>query len=92
MGADVVINRTRDDTNCIKTTLKDAKFKVIFDVANSTSWWNTKGLLETNGACVATLPSVKFLRDVCLSVISSHGGKFVVACKPIQKDFELVRE
>lgn len=89
MGADSVVDRTTDP-NYLES-LKDKKFNVIFDVPNTTSWWETKGLLEKNGSYVVTLPSVPFVRDTILSLVSSTSVKFV-ACKPVQEDFKLAGE
>lgn len=89
MGADVVVDVSQNPDSFHEIVSDDDKFHVVLDATNSTTWWDTRGILNKNGTYVVPLPSFSFVRDVCLAHFSSQSVKFA-ACKPRQADFGLV--
>ena len=74
LGADLVIDRKRDDP------LKTAKgpFDVVFDVAAVSSWSATRHLLGKGGVYVTTLPGPAIVFQLGLSLFTATRAKMVI--------------
>jgi NADPH:quinone reductase-like Zn-dependent oxidoreductase len=79
MGADEVIDRTREDV----TATSKGPFDVVFDAAAAFRWRQWRSHLNRGGTYITTIPSMTFALDKLSSLLTDSRCSFVnVKCKP----------